>query len=610
MKEQFYKDLEKIYAMLQKEQSDLQNMYKCLQGYQSLFDSLCEYEGLIDDFLEFLGLPKNQETMLAAINRIVALREDLLLQVVPQEEQIEMKEKAFVWVSRFYLERFERLLAKIEKDRLLSPFYREILRGAHEVGKVFGSWQSSWMAQIVHGINQELFRLFEGDEEKIVQMLQSRGLLDPGHDGEVGDRCYSVLRLKENGSFERLSYAKAFKEEVEQASKALKKMVQRLKSLEDDVFGQKKEWIVYLEKIQEALKEEKIDALIPKWADVDRAWMQITTPIQIGHPLEYYEDRYRKAVALEWDVRIIDPNYPKADRVKKIEAAFERLYQEIGIEEPTIYSQTVSNLKKVQLYVGRPFSFYGSEFNGLFSAQVVPNDEVVSKEFGKKIFAYPDLILSSQRAKPRMRLNKEIFGQKLAQKMRALLDDEKSWRHVYDITTIGHEYGHILWMDEESETKMNKSGMFKLAEEFKATSGALVAYFLYEAPLLWEELILDHIQRSVQLIGWMEVEEVLPYYVEGLLHLQGLFETRILRFGQNLEVDISHERYEDLKAWYLDAYSSLVKIYIKKEDSKLFLDRMIKKERNRYYPKDEEVECFVQYYYRLYRTIGREIDKE
>lgn len=180
---------------------------------------------------------------------------------------------------------------------------------------------------------------------------------------------------------------------------------------------------------------------------------------------------------------------------------------------------------------------------------------------------------------------------------------------MYDITTIGHEYGHILWMDESSEAKMNASGMFKLAEEFKATTGGLVAYFMYEAPRLSEELLLDHIQRSVSLIGWMEVPEVLPYYVEGLLHLQGLFESGVLRFEGRLQVDMGMEAFERLKKWYLATYEDLAKIYLEKENVKKFLDKMIVRDKN-YYPKDKKVEEFVRYYYELYQKIGRELDEE
>ncbi len=603
-----YEDIKKIYAYLKFEQQELQKFYNVLKSYRSIVDgALSEYEAILEDFLHFVGLEKTKETLLAAINRIVNLREDMLLQVIAdkdEEERIAIKERAFVWVSEFYLARFARMLEWIEKERLLSPFYRALLRHVHTIGEAFSSWQSSWMAQIIYGINRDLLELFEGDEEKIFAMLQEKALLDKGHGDEVADRCYSVLRMREDGSFERLSYAKAFKEEVQEVARRIEEAITDLARFEE---AHKEGWLAYLERIKTALLEEDVDRLVPRWADVDRAWMQIRTPIQIGHPLEYYEDRFRKAVALEWDVRITDPDYPVGDRAKKITLAFEKLYADIGIEAPSVYRQTLESLQRVQLYVGRPLLFYGSEFNGLFSAQVVPNDEVVSREFGKKIFAYPDMILQTQRAKPKMRITYEVFGTSLADRMRALLEDEATWHAIYDATTIGHEYGHILWMDEESETVMNASGLFKLAEEFKATTGGLVAYFLFENDRHWQELLLDHIQRSVALVGWMEVDEVLPYYTEGLLHLVGLFATGVLTFDGSLQVRSSEAAYARLKSWYMQTYTELARTYLLKRDSKEFLDRFIHKEGKNWMPKDPQTAAFVRYYYDLYKAIGREV---
>ncbi len=613
MKERFYEDLRHIYRMLQDEQAQLQRFYKLLHS-PSLFDpDMEERRYLIEEFLEFLGLEHNEETMLAAINRIVNLREDALLQVIAdrkEDERIAIREKAYVWVSDFYLSLFQKRIETIEKKQLLTPFYRAILRHAHKIGEVFSSWHSSWMAQIIYGINRELFELFNGDEEKIYRMLNEKRLLDKGHGNEIADRSYSVLQMDENGRFKRLSYAQAFKEEVDLATKRIAQALQELESLEDDVFHLHKEWREYLQKIKEALLEENPDALIEKWADVDRVWMRITTPLQIGHPLEYYEDRYRKAVALEWDVRIENPDYPKKDYGKKIELMFRKLYEEIGEDAPSVYENTLRNLQKVQLYVGRPFSFYGSEFNGLFSAQVVPNDEVVSKEYGKKIFAYPDMILSALKAKPPMKITTKIFGKELVKKMRQILENPKIWYKIYDISTIGHEYGHILWMDESSETLMNRSGMFKNAEEFKATVGGLVAHFLFEDDTLWQYLLQDIVSRAVSLVGWMEVDEVQPYYVEGLLHLQGLFDCGIFSFKHDFHLDLSQERYERLKQWYIDEYKNLASIYLIKEDSKKYLDKFIKREGRNFLPLDEEVRNFVLYYYNLYKKMGTEIEKE
>ena len=108
--------------------------------------------------------------------------------------------------------------------------------------------------------------------------------------------------------------------------------------------------------------------------------MKITTPIQIGHPLEYYEDHFRKGVALEWDIRLTNPKFAQNDhRVNKIKSAFSKIFDSFEENDSykKIYDFSFASLDKVQLYVGRPALFFGAGFNGLFSAQVVPNGEVV-----------------------------------------------------------------------------------------------------------------------------------------------------------------------------------------------------------------------------------------
>ncbi len=209
-----------------------------------------------------------------------------------------------------------------------------------------------------------------------------------------------------------------------------------------------------------------------------RAWMSVTSFIQVGHPLEYYEDYYRKSVALEWDVRVKNPNKSSQNDVyTSISFMHKILFREIG-KDLEIYNRVEENLKRVQLYIGRAALYYGAEFNGLFSAQVVPNDEIVTKEYGKKIFAFADNVLDSLRAKPPMKISRVVFGEEFIQKDRELIfEKEDIWYQVYEITTIGHEYGHILWLDEDSENIMNKSGAFKNIEEFKATTGGLVHIF-------------------------------------------------------------------------------------------------------------------------------------
>lgn len=612
MKEKFFADLKVVYQMIRAKQEALHTFYDILQP-----EGNREKRAFIDDFLVKTGLETTPENEMAAITRLVSLREDALLQALKkagfdEEEVLRKKEEAYLWVADYHLKMHASLVDEIEKRALLTPFYRAVFRGVHSVGECFSRWQSSWTAHIVDGVNRELYRLFNGDEEKIFEMLHEKDLFDRGHGGEIGDRSYSVLVKEEDGTFRSVPYAEAFAEEVTEALLALAEFKNNLLALEDEVFGQKEVHVAYLQAIIEALAERDTDQLIPKWSDVDRKWMKITAPLQIGHPLEYYEDHYKKAVALEWDLRIVNPDNSAGDVKEKIAKMYADLFNIVGAEVPGsdgIYRRSSQNAQKVQLYLGRPALYYGAEFCGLFSAQVVPNDETVTKEEGKKIFAFADNVLESLRAKPFMQIQREIFPSWfLDQSREVLFRKPELWYEIYNITTIGHEYGHILWLDEDTESVMNRTGNFKNIEEFKATTGGLCAFFHDEKRALREHVLNDTIKRAIGLIAWKETGEVEPYYCEGLIHLSGLFETGVLKFGKKLEIDMSEAAYERIRTWYLQTYQALALHYLKKEDASDFLHRYAQKEGKHFMPVETQVRYFVNYYWNLHQEIGQTVD--
>ncbi len=606
MKEKFFKDLQLIYEEIEKRDKELNEFYKVLKTSHK------EAESVVDRFLKELSLPKNEDSIMAALIRIVNLREDALDQVLQKEgfseaEIIEKKEKAYLFVSDFHLKRHASLIEWIDENSLLTSFYRVLIRGVHKIGKAMSGWQSAWTSHIIYGINRELFSLFNGDEEKIRQMLFEKGLLDCNEKGEIGDRCYSVLHKKENGEYESVSYAKAFEEEVKEVLKALDILIDDLKEERDEVFSKKSEWLLYLKSIREALNHTKEEELISYWAKVDEAWMGIDTPLQIGHPLEYYEDHYRKAVALEWDLRIINPRLQKEvevrDDIKRFAIAFSR---DIHYKFLKVLSKNIEQINKTQLYIGRPMLYYGAEFNGLFSAQVVSNDEEVSKKLGKKIFAYADFVRESKLSKPIMQLSVEIMGENFVNKQRDILEKKASlWYKVYEISTIGHEFGHILWMDNDTEVLMNKSGQFKNIEEFKATSGGLLAFFYNEKEELKEHILDDLASRAVSLMSWREVGEVLPYYCEGIIHLEILFASKAISFDEKIEID--YTKYSVLREKYIGVYKELVDVYLQKRDALGFLKRFAKKEGEHFLPVTKEVREFVEFYYQRYKEIGQKI---
>ena len=617
-KQQFIEDLQKIYDFLDNQKAKTNELLKFLENEE--FEKLT----LIEEFAKSLNLQMSSDLRFALVTRLVSLRDDSLVQVLKkleknEKEIIQLQEKAYSFVKEYWHEKHTKFIDFIVQNNLLTPFYREIFIGVYNVGLQMSSWQTSWTTHIINGINKELVTKFDGDEAKIMQYLEDEKLFDLGHGGITADRCYSAL-VKDGENYKSQAYIKAFKKETTEVIDALEEFVDKLIDIEDEIYNQKWEYVAYIQSLIVAFSENRCDELVSKWADVDRAWMKLKTPIQIGHPLEYYEDHFRKAVALEWDIRVTNPKFAQNDhRVNKIKSAFSKIFSSFEPNEnyKKIFDFSFASLDKVQLYVGRPALFFGAELNGLFSAQVVPNDEVVSKEMGKKIFAFSDEILQSSRAKPFLKLSREIFGQELLTKDRMFLFNQTtSWHQVYDISTIGHEYGHILWCDEETESLMNKTGNYKNIEEFKATTGGLISYLLDESTdelHLKEQVLIDLVKRSVGLISWMEVDEVQPYYCEGLIHLCGLFESDVLAWNdenKKLNIDISNKKFEALKIWYITNYTALAKHYLEKCDATEFLNRYATKKEKYFMPNDEVINSFVKYYFKRYQEIGQELDTE
>jgi len=606
---QFLDDIQTIYNTLSKEQEHYNSYFEITQNKENI-----KAKELVAKFLNELGLEQNSESILATLQYVINLKEDSLIQYMQKlglsQKVIDEKlEIAYRFNASFYLERFERLINFIEEKELLSPFYRNIISGVHSIGEAMTAWQSKWRAHIINSINRELFELFKGDEEKIFQMLEAKKLLDCKK-GKTADRCYSVL-IYEGKEYKRLAYSEAFSKEVAKITQRLDLLIEILQELEDEVYHQKEEWIEYFKALKIAFSHSEVDELVELWADVDRAWMKITTPLQVGHPLEYYEDKYRKAVALEWDLRIINPSMQNNSNTRaNIKAFANKLAQNLGKEAQRVIANNLTQVDNTQLYISQPALYYGAELNGLFSAQVVPNDEEVSSELGKKIFAYIDFVRESKKSKPVMQLAVDTFGAAFITKQRDIITNNPAlWNRVYDISTIGHEFGHILWIDSDTEVIMNKSGQFKNIEEFKATTGGLMAFFENEEDELKEHIVDDVVSRAVGLMAWQEVNEVLPYYTEGLIHLELLYKSGLISFENN-QVQIYYNKYENFKQTYKEAYSNLAKHYLDKKDANEYLEQYTQKKEHIFLPKTAPVREFVEYYYSEYKRIGNVVAEE
>lgn len=605
-KQEFMQDLQTIYDELQTRQAELNAYYDIMDKEKGNEEA----EKVLKFFLTTLNIPRDEEGYMAGLTRLVSLREDALEQVMQKngfdERKIQMKkEVAYGFVSFFHTERHEALLQWIEEKQLLTPFYRSLIYGVHYVGQHITLCQSEWTRQIINIINPELSKMHDNDDSKVLAMLQENNLLDKDDEGNVADRCYSVLQ-KEGDSYKSVAYVDAFPRNVGAISSALLQLVKRLELEVDDVFNQKDEWLAYLSALEVAFTHNIPDELVGKWAEVDRKWMAVKTPLQIGHPLEYYEDHYRKAVALEWDLRIVNPNLQEGSPTREnIKNFVSLMAEDFGADAQNTMAKNLTQVDETQLYIGQPILYYGAEFNGLFSAQVVPNDETVSVELGKKIFAYADFVMESKKSKPIMKLSVETMGESFIKEQRLLIDtNPKLWQEIYDISTVGHEYGHILWIDSDTEAKMNGTGQFKNIEEFKATAGGLMAFFHNERDALKEHIVNDVVARAVGLMAWREVGEVLPYYCEGLIHLELLFNSGIITYDGQIKID--YNKYDAMKEAYQTAYKNLAENYLKKVDANIYLSSYAVKKEGIFLPKNEEIKIFVEHYYARYKEIGQQ----
>jgi len=348
------------------------------------------------------------------------------------------------------------MLSQIYEEKLLPDFYETIFKYTHKLGKLYSLLFVKWNRKLLFEQNRELEKMFDGDQDAIISYLENNELFDRGHHGDRADRSYSLLIKNDDGIYESRSYAEVFPEDIDEISLCYTDFIQSLNKKEDDLYHRKKEYITYFQALKNAWTETDIDKLVARWSEVDIAWMSIDTPVQPGHPIEYYEDKYRRAVSIEFDMRLSDPSLFTSDVAENIESMYESMYDEIGRENfRKSYEYSKNNQKQVGLYIGSPVLQYGSFLCGAYSAQVVPNDDEVSKVHGKKIFAFPKFVLESQRSAPKMKLDTEMISTNMLEEYYEFLQgSNEEYYKIYDIETIGHEFGHTLWLTPGCEIRM------------------------------------------------------------------------------------------------------------------------------------------------------------
>ncbi|MBK1992203.1 invasion protein CiaB [Campylobacter sp. 2018MI35] len=597
-------NFKEVLLLVKKRKEQINSLYEILDK-----DDIGPY---FESLINLSGLKKDKNAILAILRRLVDLKEENLVKELEKnnfsEEKItKIKHLFYDEVRKFYEREHQELINEIKNKKLLNNFYQTLIQGVHNIGLIINDFESSWTKEIIEKNNKILSSMFK-DLNLALEFLKQNKLYQVDRNGQICERSYGVLvRIGQIWRF--VPYAKFFENEILRLEFAFDSMINELKTFANS--NEEFAYIEYLIKLKIAFCEKRENKVIEAWQNAELAWMEVKSPLQIGHPLEYYEDNYTHAVALEWDIRLQDEScFDVNEFINQINTSFEKVCKNINLNNNDLKAEVLNNINKTQLYICTPMIFYGAELRGLFSAQVVPNDEFVSAKSGKKIFAFLNFVYESAKSKPFMKISSVIFEKDFLDYGREILFfKEEIWKKVYEISTIGHEFGHIFFIDQESEKLMNQSGYFKNIEEYKATTGGLINFFYHEVEDLKMPVFYELIKRSISLIAWQEVEEVKPYYTEGLIHLDLLFKSGVLSFkDEKLFVNFTLEFYEKFKDLTLQNYHSLAKHYAQKNDAKEFLNLFCILENGIFLPINKECRNFVLYYYDLYKKLGNELD--
>ncbi len=119
MSKNFTNDLKELYDLVGSKQKELGQYFKIVEDESCGFKQMRVF---IDRFLQKIGLSLNNENRLSALTRLIALRDEQLVQSLVKEDfnqaQIdEVKEESYQWVKEFYLKRHQELLDIIDEKK-------------------------------------------------------------------------------------------------------------------------------------------------------------------------------------------------------------------------------------------------------------------------------------------------------------------------------------------------------------------------------------------------------------------------------------------------------------------------------------------------------------
>lgn len=330
---------------------------------------------------------------------------------------------------------------------------------------------------------------------------------------------YTIIVGSPATGFRQVAYGDRYPGEIGRIAERWHEVAQELANHTDP---EARAMASYLYAYVRALTSNDQAALPELWRDVDRAWMAVGGRLQ---PISFREYGYYdpEGIRVFPDFRLALVDAAIASQTSQTREAI-RMYLGRRYGNTQAYQSTANAIDTVQLYPIADIVFAGSlDFQP--AGQSLPNEEIVQKELGTKVYLNPQVI--STRWGQALGFVERVFPQD-----RAVFESVNADHDGYAIMVAGHEFGEPMFQMASSETALGPKVASLLNEDLATLCVTGIMRDWVREGRLPEESLTRH---ALYLIGtylrYLEsgrgTEHMQPYYVGmGLLGM-----TRMLEVG-------------------------------------------------------------------------------
>ncbi len=400
-----------------------------------------------------------------------------------------------------------------------TPYELDLIIASCELGNAYDELGILWRQDVQQPINSQASKL---------------ELTDP----------YTVIIDNPTAGYQQVTWASRYPEQVQKISTTWHTLADKLLSYDHPEAKALSDYFHLYATAFSGITPtgQLLPDLSEAWRDVDRAWMKATGRLQPIASREYgYYDP--NGIRVFPDFRLILQSPSLDEEIKSTQTALQQhLGEKFG--HTSVYQATANALNSVQLYAGTDIIFAGSlDFQP--AGQSLPNEEVVARECGTKVFVNPQVMRS--RWDLSIALAQKVFTHRDQSLFAAITDSDS-----ISIFLAGHEYAEPLFQPTAVDTALGMDTVSLINEDLANLCITGIMQQRVNTGELPETSLTNH---AVFLLGTYlrmiavgrGAPHLKPYYVgHALQGLRRMIDTRFIAPTESGKWAINLERLNDL----------------------------------------------------------------